>query len=161
MFFNYRQKIWIIQCNTTLFYYASRTQQKLVSRWGVGKHVTIKYIYIYVSLKYKVCYDSVRSSRRHEGEEASLCLKSESNCAVFASQERLFQTVAPLYALQKICVWPWKCQISLDIPEIVMLVSLSFTKEFLSWGADRSLRILYKRVAFVWKRLVSRCSISS
>ena len=36
-----------------------------------------------------------------------------------------------------------------------MLVSLSFTKALLSWGADRSLRILYIRVAFVWKRLVS------
>ena len=37
-----------------------------------------------------------------------------------------------------------------------MLVSLSFTKELLSWGGvDRSLRILYIRVAFVWKRLVS------
>ena len=33
-----------IQYNTTLFYYAGHTQQKLVSRWGVGKHVTIKYI---------------------------------------------------------------------------------------------------------------------
>ena len=37
-----------------------------------------------------------------------------------------------------------------------MLVSLSFTQELLSWGADRSLRILYIRVAFVWKGLVSR-----
>ena len=34
-----------LQYNTTLFYYASDTQQKLVSNWGVGKHVTIKYIY--------------------------------------------------------------------------------------------------------------------
>ena len=33
-----------IQYNTTLFYYASHTQQKLVSRWGVGKHVTINYL---------------------------------------------------------------------------------------------------------------------
>ena len=39
-----------------------------------------------------------------------------------------------------------------------MLVSLSFTKELLSLGADRSLRILYIRVAFEWKRLVSRVS---
>jgi len=37
-----------------------------------------------------------------------------------------------------------------------MLVSLGFTTELLNWGADRSLRILYIRVAFVWKRLVSR-----
>ena len=37
-----------------------------------------------------------------------------------------------------------------------MLVSLSFAKDLLSWGEDRSLRILYTRVAFVWKRLVSR-----
>ena len=37
-----------------------------------------------------------------------------------------------------------------------MLVSLSFTKELVSWGADISLTILYIRVAFVWKRLVSR-----
>ena len=32
-----------------------------------------------------------------EGEEASLCLKYESDCAVFASEERLFQSIAPLY----------------------------------------------------------------
>ena len=31
-----------IQYNTTLFYYASHTQQKLVSRWGVVKHVTLQ-----------------------------------------------------------------------------------------------------------------------
>ena len=43
-----------------------------------------------------------------------------------------------------------------------MVVSLSFAKELLSCGGggggkrDRSLRILYIRVAFVWKRLVSR-----
>ena len=35
-------------------------------------------------------------------------------------------------------------------------MSLSFTNELLGLGADRSLRILYLRVAFVWKRLVSR-----
>ena len=29
-----------------------------------------------------------------EGEEASLCLKSESDCAAIASQERLFQSIA-------------------------------------------------------------------
>ena len=28
--------------NTTLFHYASHTQQKLVSRWGVGKHITLQ-----------------------------------------------------------------------------------------------------------------------
>ena len=28
--------------NTTLFYYTSHTQQKLVSRWGVGKHITLQ-----------------------------------------------------------------------------------------------------------------------
>ena len=32
--------------DSTLFYYASHTQQKLVSRWGVGKQITIKYDYI-------------------------------------------------------------------------------------------------------------------
>ena len=32
-----------------------------------------------------------------EGEEASLCLKSNKDCAVFALQERLFQSIAPLY----------------------------------------------------------------
>ena len=39
--------------NTTLFYYASRRQQKLVSRWGVGKHITIKYVYISYAFKIK------------------------------------------------------------------------------------------------------------
>ena len=40
---------WLIQYNTTLFYYmyASHTQQKLVSRWGVGKHITLQYIYAF------------------------------------------------------------------------------------------------------------------
>ena len=30
--------------DTTLFNYAGHTQQKLVSRWGVGKHVRISYV---------------------------------------------------------------------------------------------------------------------
>ena len=44
--------------------------------------------------------ESVQSSRRHgrrEDEEASSCLKSESDCAVFASWERLLESIAPLY----------------------------------------------------------------
>ena len=51
--------------NTTLFHHASHTQQKLVSRWGVGKHVTIKYIYKFKTEVYYI--ESVRSSRRHGG----------------------------------------------------------------------------------------------
>ena len=35
--------------NTTLFDYASHTQQKVVSMWGVGKHVIIKNIHIYLA----------------------------------------------------------------------------------------------------------------
>ena len=31
-----------IQYNTALFYYASHTLQKLVSRLGVGKHITLQ-----------------------------------------------------------------------------------------------------------------------
>ena len=46
--------------------------------------------------------------------------------------------------------------VSIFLRLLFMLVSLSFTKEFFSWAADRSLRNLYIRVAFVWKRLVSR-----
>ena len=38
--------------NTTtqlyLFYHASHTQQKLVSRWGVGKHITVNKVRIYM-----------------------------------------------------------------------------------------------------------------
>ena len=33
-----------IRYDTTLFDYAGHTQQKLVSRWGVGKHVRISYV---------------------------------------------------------------------------------------------------------------------
>ena len=33
-----------IRYDTTLFNYAGHTQQKLVSRWGVGKHVRISYV---------------------------------------------------------------------------------------------------------------------
>ena len=40
-----------MQYNTTLFNYAGHTQQKLVSRWGVGKHITITYVYIYIHLR--------------------------------------------------------------------------------------------------------------
>ena len=31
-----------VQYNMTLFYYASHTQQKLDSRWGIGKHITLQ-----------------------------------------------------------------------------------------------------------------------
>ena len=48
-----------------------------------------------------------------EGEEASLCLKSESDCACGLC---LIGKIVPencttilKAALQKICVWPWKC----------------------------------------------------
>ena len=34
----------ILRYDTTLFNYAGHTQQKLVSRWGVGKHVRISYV---------------------------------------------------------------------------------------------------------------------
>ena len=48
-----------------LYFTTLATQQKLVSRWGVGKHVTIKYVYIF---KIEVYYiESVRSSRGHGG----------------------------------------------------------------------------------------------
>ena len=48
-----------------------------------------------------------------------------------------------------------------DIPKIVIYVSIiEFYKGVAQLGADRSLRILYVRVAFVWKRLVSRVLIS-
>ena len=33
-------------------------------------------------------------------------------------------TTIPKAALQKICVWPWKCQISLDIPKIVIYINI-------------------------------------
>ena len=103
-----------IQYNTTLFYYATHTQQKLVSRWGVyvGKHVTIKYIYP-LKIKKKVYYmESVRSSRRHVRRGGKF---------VFEIRERLcglclIEKIGPEHcttilkaALQKICVWPWKC----------------------------------------------------
>ena len=67
-------------------------------------------------------------------------------------------TTIPKAVLQNICVWPWKCLISLGIPKIVIYINIIefYKKELLSWGADRSLRILFTRVAFVWKCLVSR-----
>ena len=47
--------------------------------------------------------------------------------------------------------------ISHDIPKIVIYVSIiELYKGVAQLGADGSLRILYIRVAFVWKRLVSR-----
>ena len=37
-----------IRYDTTLFNYAGHTQQKLVSRWGVGKHVRkVMYVWMY------------------------------------------------------------------------------------------------------------------
>ena len=44
-----------------------------------------------------------------EGKEANLLLNSESDGAVFASWERLFQSIAPLYLKKKfkeISLWP-------------------------------------------------------
>ena len=67
-----------IQYNTT-----SHTQQKLVSRWGVGKHVTIKYIYAFKIKKY-ITWNQCNPGEGMESEEASLCLKSDNDCAVFA-----------------------------------------------------------------------------
>ena len=40
-FFVQKQEQYTVQYNTTLFYYASHTQQNLVSRWGLGKCITI------------------------------------------------------------------------------------------------------------------------
>ena len=53
--------------DTTLFNYASQTQQKLVSRWGVGKHVRISYeymkknIYLNYGERYEEITDQVTS----------------------------------------------------------------------------------------------------
>ena len=44
------------QYSTTLFHYASHIQQRLVSSWGVGKQVTIKYICIKDDFKHKIYY---------------------------------------------------------------------------------------------------------
>ena len=103
---------------------------------------------------------SVRSSRRHGKRRGKF---------VFEIRQRLcglclIGKIVPEHCttilkatLQKIYAWPWKCQISLDIPKIVIYVSIiEFYKGVAQLGADRSLRILYVRVAFVWKRLVSR-----
>ena len=67
---------------------ATVTQQKLVSRWGVGKHITnitIKYIYISISNKKYITWNQYNPVEGMEGKKESLCLKSDSNCAVFAS----------------------------------------------------------------------------
>ena len=68
-----------IQYNTT-----SHTQQKLVSRWGVGKHVTMNYIYAF-KIKKCITWNQCYPVAGVEGEKASFFLKSESDCAVFAS----------------------------------------------------------------------------
>ena len=62
----------------------------------------------------------------------------------------MFQSIAPLYLKLRFRKFVYGLGSSRSVS------ILSFTKELLSWGADRSLRILYVRVAFVWKRLVSR-----
>ena len=99
-----------IQYNTTLFHYASHTQQKLVSRWGVGKHVTIKYIYIF---KIEVYYiESVRSNRKHEGRGRKFAFEiRERFCGLCLIGKIILEHCTTILkaALQKICVWPWKC----------------------------------------------------
>ena len=66
--YNTIQLVYFTTLATSSFYYASHTQ-KLVSRWGAGKHITIKYVYIcmYICIKIKklLYMESVRSSRRH------------------------------------------------------------------------------------------------
>ena len=40
-------------------------------------------------------------------------------------------------ALQKICVWPWKCQVCLDIPKIVIYIgSIEFYKGVTQLGGQ-------------------------
>ena len=74
------------------------TQQTLVSRWGVGKHITIKYICcIYIHLKYKVySKESVRSSRRHGKRRGKFVFEIRKRLWGL-SLERLFQSIAPLH----------------------------------------------------------------
>ena len=44
-----------IQIDTTLFNYAGHTQPKLVSRWGVGEHVTMIKTSIYKIITWNQC----------------------------------------------------------------------------------------------------------
>ena len=86
---------------------------------------------------YKLCNQSDSA----EGKEASLLLNSESDCAVFALYERLFDfhSIAPLHLKlrlrKKYSLWPLKCLISYKIAKIIVDVFIvDFCKGRLSDG---------------------------
>ena len=89
----------------SLFNYAGHTQQKLVTRWGVGEHVTMIKTSIYIL--HGIC-DPVEGM---EGEEASLFEIRKRLCGLCLIGKIVPEhcTTIPKAALQKICVWPWKC----------------------------------------------------
>ena len=107
---------------STLFYYASHTQQKLVSRWGVGKHITLHYNKVrlhYSTIKYDIYMHLKRRGKFVFEIRQRLC----GLCLIGKIVPEHCTTILEA-TLQKICVWPWKCYISLDIPKIVIYVGV-------------------------------------
>lgn len=96
--------------------------------------------------------ESVRSSRRHGRQGSKFVFeirKRLSGLCVLGKIVPEHCTTILKAVLQKNCVWPWKCYISFDTPKIVIYFSITeFYNGITQLGADRSLRILFIRVAF-------------
>ena len=89
--------------DTTLFNYAGHTQQKLVSRWGVGKHVTMIKTSIYI------LHEISAISRRHGRRGGKFMFEIRKRLCGLCLIGKIVPehcTTIPKAALHKICVWP-------------------------------------------------------
>ena len=72
-------------------------------------------------------WESVRSSRRHGRRGGRFVFEIRKRmcglCLIGKIVPEHYTTVLKA-ALQKICMWPWKCWVSLDIPKIVIYISI-------------------------------------
>ena len=85
--------------------------------------------------------ESLGSSRRHVRRGGKfVCEIRERFCGLWLIGKIVPEhcTTIVKATLQKICVWPWQCYISFDIPKIVIYVSIiEFYKGVAQLGADR------------------------
>ena len=71
--------------------------------------------------------ESVRSSRRHGRRGGKFVFKIRKRLCGLCLVGKIVPkhcTTTLKATLQKICVWPWKCSISLHIPKIIIYVSI-------------------------------------
>ena len=70
------------------------------------------YIYIYIFKIEVYCIESVRSNRKHEGRGREFAFEIRKRfCGLCLIGKIISEHCTTILkaALQKICVWPWKC----------------------------------------------------